>query len=76
MIDGASSAPVTIRPASIGTSRPHPEALPRVPRRARLRPEDFLGVRLYSQMLGLRADPITVDGQEEPYRTMSTVDGA
>ena len=32
---------MTIRPASIGTSRPDPEALFRVPRRARLRPEDF-----------------------------------
>ena len=42
MIERASSTPVMIRPASIGTSRPDPEALPRVPRRARLRPEDFL----------------------------------
>ena len=42
MIEGASSTPVTIRPASIGTSRPDPDSLHSVPRRAQLRPEDFL----------------------------------
>ena len=42
MFEGASSTPVTIRPASIGTSRPDPEALPRVSRGVRLRTEDFL----------------------------------
>ena len=36
MIEGASSTPVMIRPASIGASRPDPETLPRVPRMARL----------------------------------------
>ena len=42
MIEGASSIPVMIRSTSIGVSRQDPEALPRVPRRARLRPEEFL----------------------------------
>ena len=42
VMEGASSTPVMIRPTSMSTSRPDPEALPRVQRRARLRPEDFL----------------------------------
>ena len=33
VMEGASSTPVMIRPASMSTSRPDPEALPRVPRR-------------------------------------------
>ena len=42
MVEGASSFPATIRPAPVGAPRPHLEAMPRVPRRARLRPEDSL----------------------------------
>ena len=42
MIEGASPSPVTIRPASIGIFKPDPKALFKVPRRARLRPDDFL----------------------------------
>ena len=41
-MEGASSTPVMIRPAPMSTPMPDPEAQPRVPRRARLSPEDFV----------------------------------
>ena len=42
VMEGASSTPTTIRPAPMSTPMPDPDAAPRVPRRARLRPEDFV----------------------------------